>query len=296
MNLIEKVLEDPDKYDVGIQPRDWPRRYVISAIELMAQIAWAIAMTISILGKLANDSLLSYVMHFTNWSWTLQTVFYTATLFVPLLLVGLIRLRSFVGYFSEAIVVLLFFPLNGIVWSVMVLVSALLGFGSPFITDFFERYPPGIVFLGNDLFHVFPVLALVIFAFLYGTFILMAHYDALMYFDVLRSPARLTSYVLYQAYIGPLILATLYALIFDPRIVYETTLPFLVGFVILIMSLTVFNLTAVLFVFALILRLDNEIQSETILLAWFLRNHGSADFMGGIFFYEKKTGIRFRSE
>src|SRR5690349_17523236 len=71
----------------------------------LLQALWVLGLTAAAIAKIATDGFHSYVSHFTNWSWTLQIVFYGATLIYPFWLRG-----------GVAVIQLLFFLLSGVVW------------------------------------------------------------------------------------------------------------------------------------------------------------------------------------
>jgi len=251
----------------GVPAGDWTWRYVFAYAVLVVQVGWATLMAVGALGKIGEFGLLPYVCHFTNWSWTAQLLFYYATAAAPFVLTGIIDERSSVGALTRALLVLAFFPLNGVIFTVMFVVSVLLGTGSPFLTDIFTKYPPEIVFLGNDLMHFWPIVVLLLYFIVYRKLIAYSLNRVLVAYDIIESPWRFTLFIGYQAYGGAGIALAIYSLIFDPREVYESDQPIVVGVVAVAVSLTIFNLTPLLIVLAL--GVASPVRYSR---AWLLRN------------------------
>jgi len=124
--------------------------FVLQALLVATMISSAVGKSV------AFSEPLDYVIHITNWSWTVQIVFYTITLigYVPACV-------PCAGY----IVACLFLPMVSMIVSVAVLVWIMLGTDDEnFIQMIFEKIHPGYVMIGNDLVHVLPLLFVVLWA------------------------------------------------------------------------------------------------------------------------------------
>lgn len=123
-------------------------------------VAFQFLLALCILGagvaKLVYYGSDGYWEHFTNWAWTLLAVFLFLTVCV---------FRECVRCVS-GVVFFLFFPLNTVAWFVATTVAVLLLRDPEFITDLFEEIEPGLVIVGNDVFHVLPVFVLGAWGFL----------------------------------------------------------------------------------------------------------------------------------
>jgi hypothetical protein len=210
-------------------------------------MAWALLMLSFAIGKISRFGIVSYVSHFTNWSWTFQIVFYLATALAPFLTTGLLDPHSTLGSFTRSVIVLGFWPLNGIIFTVMYGVSYLLGTGSHFLSNIFTKYPPEIVFIGNDLVHFWPIVVLLLFFIVYSKLIAYSLNDVLVRYGALRSPLRFTAFIGYQTYVGASVAIAVYALLFDPRVVYETDQTLAEGALVALVALTIATLVPLLF-------------------------------------------------
>jgi len=163
---------------------------------------------------------LDYVLHYTNWSWTFQIVFYATLLisFAP-------QCVPCAGY----VVAFTFFPLLATVSAVAVLVWIMLGTDDAgFLEMIFENIHPGYVMIGNDWVHVWPIIFLLIWA--------LARYPLVYYglnwlftHETVRSNDRcLVAVLVWQifAFLLPVgvYFVVLYALGTNPNEVYGTEL------------------------------------------------------------------------
>jgi hypothetical protein len=227
-------------------PRDGGRRWALALLLGIVQLVVALILLLAALGKVVEFGLHGHVTHFTNWSWTFQTLFYFGTLAAPLLVAGLADPHSSIGTLTQLLIVLFFFPLHGIVWVVVIVVQVLLGTDADFLADLLTELPPTLVMLGNDVFHFWPVIFVLLFALGYGKLIAFAFNDTLNRYGVLRSPVRTTIFVLYQAYAGTGIAVAMYSVVFNPQQVYRTDIHVLIGVGVAALVLTVFNLLPLL--------------------------------------------------
>lgn len=262
---------------VALERSDLLRRYLLASILTIVQLSWFAVMAFTAIAKIVESGVLAYISHFTNWSWTLQIFFYGATAAGPFIILGLIRPDGLVSYFTQAVIVLLFFPLLGIVVTVMVVISVLLATNSPFLIDIFEQIPPGLVVLGNELFHSIPVLALILHYTLAYKLVHYAHNGVIAGYRLLDQPLILAIFIGYQAYFFAAIALTIYSLLFDPRVIYETDLPLLAGVVVAFASLT-----AILIVVMVVLALFGVASRRRYSYAWLWRNDAAQDLAGGV--------------
>jgi len=224
--------------ELNVPRDDWRRRYVLAGLLFFAHIAWPTLMLSFAVAKTWRFGVVSYVSHFTNWSWTLQILFFYGTALAPFVSTGFIAPDSAAGAWTRTVIVLGLWPLIGIVFSVMYAVSYLLGTGSHFLSDIFVKYPPEIVFIGNDLVHFWPIVTLLIFFIVYNKLVAFAFNDVLARRRLVRSAVRFTAFIVYQAYAGAGIAVAIYALLFDPRIVYKTNQTIAEGTLVLAISPT----------------------------------------------------------
>lgn len=194
-----------------------------------AQLGWATLMLAAAAFKIAESGVNSYVRHYTNWSWTLQLLFYYASAPAPLL----VALRDRSGWRDAALAVVAFglLPLNGVVWVVASVVNVLLASGHSFIDSYFVEHAPSLVVLGNDVYHLFPLVALLLYVVFNARIAFYAVNELLV--------AERRGFFLYLAYGGTLISLLTYLALFDPHEVYSTDLPFAFGgaFALLVLTL-----------------------------------------------------------
>jgi len=216
-----------------MQPRKPPPPPAVGVALLItfAQLTWATLMLAAAVFKAAESGLGSYVRHYTNWSWTLQLLFYYASAPAPLLVA--VRDRSRWRDAALAVVAFGVLPLNGVVWLVASVVNVLLASGHSFIDQYFDQHAPSLVVLGNDVYHLFPLVALLLYFALNARIVFFA-------LNALLRAERLGFY-LYAAYGGTLISLLAYLALFDPQKVYSTDLPFAVGGAFAALVLTVIN-------------------------------------------------------
>jgi len=247
----------------------WYRRAALAGGLFVAQLVWTLFLLGAAVAKIFEFGAFQYTRHYTNWSWTLQMLFFAATLGAPFVQLGFAPPRSGLGQWTTTILVLAFFPLLGVVTTVALLVWVLLGTNSPFITDIFERVPPQIVILGNDLYHMIPVFSLLVFLLVYKKLIYFAVNRAAADSNMARSVARLTTFIAYESLLGAGISLAIYALIFDAQEVYETQLSVGAGIVLGFFSILASSGVPFLIVAALV----GVVQETRYTDAWLLRNH-----------------------
>jgi hypothetical protein len=152
----ERVVVMPDA-DESVYVENRASRECIAFVWTLAQFLWAMFLFSVAVWKIVENSLFDYISHFTNISWTLQIFFYFATAFGPLLIAW--RLRPPLRFVILVIAIMLM-PLFGLVVAVVIVIFILIGTDAGTITQAFAQYPPEIVIIGNDFYHVVPVIAL----------------------------------------------------------------------------------------------------------------------------------------
>jgi len=186
------------------------RQAVVLAV---AQTVLVIVMTAAAVGKIVEFGWHDFVRHFTNWAWTAQALFYGFTL--P---------AAFRPGWAAAVVGVALLPLVTIVVTVWLGSSLLLVHDDGFVTDLFEMWPPGVVMVGNDVFHVLPVIVLLAYIFLqrhlvaYG---LRRTGTGILYGT---GPIYFFAWTVFQAVGAPLLVAAAYRVFFDPNTEYDTSL------------------------------------------------------------------------
>lgn len=189
-------------------------RRPLALLWTLAQFAWGTLLFFSAVGKVWREDFFDYATHYTNWSWTLQFIFYMATAFGPL---AIATYNVAVFRFTNWVIVVLLMPLYGIVWTVALLVSLWLALGTDEINELVSKFGTPLVMLGNDVYHIVPVIAIVIYILLNAPDVYYALNGAL-------HRTRFTVSViigLYFVYVGPLITLLFYISIFDPMAVYK---------------------------------------------------------------------------
>lgn len=172
-------------------------------------IAWVLFLIVFPVLKIVgfDDGLRSFFIHFTNWAWVFGAIFFVATLGYCLKKDCCCNTKC-----SGYVVAVCFWALNGIVWFVMLAVFFLLLYNSTFIEKVIAEMKVGMVIVGNDVYHVIPVLALVFWSFahwyliVYGTYLGYAKMQA---WCCTRGCGRVT-YCLYASFGGQLVLFGIY--------------------------------------------------------------------------------------
>lgn len=231
---------------------DLDRRRALAVLAGFVHLTVALVFAYTAIGKIIRSGFDSYIGHFTNWSWTFQTLFYFSTLAVPFLLTGFATASSFLGKVTQTIIVLFLFPLNGILWVVVVVINVILATGGTLFVGLVRSLSVSIVIIGNDVFHFWPLVILLVYILAYSKFIFYSLNGALVRSAVADSPRRLTLFVLYQSYGGPLLALLFYVTIYNPQQVYQTDVNAAIGVAIVLATLTFLNLVPILIILSLI--------------------------------------------
>jgi len=187
-----------------------------AVLYLVLQVLWGlviVSLAVAKINGFAHGTSM-FLEHFTNWSWALQGFFYLATVafVVPATPGRCCNVRC-----AGHVAALCFLPLNTVVWFVAIAVAVLLFTDPEFITDLFEAMGAGVVIVGNDVFHVLPVLALVLYAYLQTHFLYFSLYQwfvpAANLGDKTARCCAVTWLAVYEAFGGALLIALTYLLV-----------------------------------------------------------------------------------
>lgn len=172
--------------------------------------------------KIITSGLEDYFNYFTNWSWSIQIIFYYL-LGVAVLLEG--ALFKFCCEY-------LLLPVTGITLLIYVVVMVLVLINPNFILEHIGEYSAGMVFFGNALFHYVPPFILVLFIFICSKKIKSA----------LRENEKPRDYrdYLYQVY-SPLIVVSFYRICNDYREVYRIKLNDIIMIVLVLLPLVILS-------------------------------------------------------
>ena len=213
-----------------------------------AQLVWACWMLASTVFKIGEYGINEFVQHYTNWSWTLQNLFYFATIGAPFLRFGVADVD---GCFADAtffVIAMGFLPLHGVVWAVLVIVSVMLATEAKLFSDILEEVPATWVMLGDSIYHFWPVLVLLLFAIVYWKLIFVAYNRVFVRRRLYDSRRRLCMFLLFQSFVGTAVSLTIYGILFDPRQVYKTELPIGLGIGVVVLTLQLTNALPLLIV------------------------------------------------
>lgn len=122
---------------------------------------WAATILVLGIGKIVMDGMERYLVHFTNWSWTLN-----GALFV----LDLLSLTDGSGYYTFCIVSMFFWLVNGVSWSVFWLIFIVLYENPDLLITMSNRgtgdQPLGFIMDMDRVFHVLPALMTLLYMFL----------------------------------------------------------------------------------------------------------------------------------
>jgi len=130
-------------------------------IAIVLFFVWAIVVWLFGIGKLVSDGTTGYLIHFTNWSWTLQALFFTF---------DLIFLLNKNGSLTFYLVSIFFWLVNGVTWSVFWLIFIVLGNNPDLLIDVSDRgtgtHSLGFILDMDRVFHVLPAVMILFYIFL----------------------------------------------------------------------------------------------------------------------------------
>ena len=154
-------------------------------------------------GKAAYSGVGDFFSYFTNWAWTVQGMFYVA------IAIGFVN-----PPFQRSILQLFFLPCLGLTWYVFLNLEAVVWMHAS-ILNLIDTMDPAVLELGNEFYHVFPMLFI-------GAFTVVFMNEI---FEAQASIVYKRSYVFRVLYAGwciffPTILSFLYLAFHDPINVY----------------------------------------------------------------------------
>lgn len=223
-------------------------RVILASLLTLIQFAVVSLMIGAAVMKIVEFGVLDYVQHYTNWSWTLQTLFYLGTLPAPLIVALEIddwRLDVMAGFIAVT-----FVPLWGIVSAVLLLVILMLISGSRLLETFATVIPISDIVLGNEVFHFFTVLLLLTWAVVNHRRVYYSLNQLFAHPTVRQNRSVFVALVLYQMFLGAIITQLFYASIFDPHAVYDTDIDTVLGVLCGLASLTLATSPLLFFLFA----------------------------------------------
>ncbi len=273
-----------EKVRTVLDPDDLDRRTAQALAVFSIQFVWFLILLGGIVMKLLSDGFLSYTSHFTNWALTSQMIFYGLTSGAAFVWTGLVPVDGALSRLTQTVIVVLFFPLSGIAFTVMIAVATLFLTGSTFLTKILEEFPVGVVFFGNEVVHFVPVAIFVIFAFLQRKLIYFSLNRAIVENRLSDSPTRLFIFIAYQAVGGSAIFLATYTVLFDPRVVYDTNLPYLSGITVAFLALLFFNAAPLMYV----LLIEGVAVPRAYSAAWLWRNDADPQLAGGVLLLDER--------
>lgn len=221
------ALGSGDNVDGFFFTYDWFmfKQYIKILFLMVIIIMWYIILLTVTYDKIMRSGLFSYFQYFTNWSWSIQTIFYF------FLMSGIL----FNNELFEFMIISCLLPVWGVIWTIYVIVLVLILEDASFILNNIGIYKAGIVFFGNALFHYIPpiILAIVIFILKKNIRQIFQRYKP-------KNSIYLVFYTIIQIY-SPILIMGLYSLIFDYTLVYNSNLKIWKGIIISILTQTVFN-------------------------------------------------------
>ncbi len=231
-----------------IPPSDYSRRRVSALIITIVNLLWAALKFYTAIVKLIEFPDIDYVQHYTNWSFTFQILFELAIIGAALVQVGWIRHDSTLALWYQFVFGMFYFPVFGIVIVVRVLVWLLLASGSTFLVKFMETMAPSYVMLGDDAFHYTPVIEFIVIGLVYRKMLLWGINAVVSYARLLDSPVRFSIYIFLEVYGIALATLLIFRLLFNPHVIYATSLPDSLGVLAIFITLTFLVLLVFLFV------------------------------------------------
>lgn len=182
------------------------RRRAGRAVRGTASVLVVLAFLGGLFGKAEMSGWHDFFRFFTNWSWTIQTVFYTA------LTIGIIS-----DALWDAAVILLFLPILNLAFFVWIMLQIIVA-TDPKLLESLHSLPDRVVEIGNEYYHSLPVVLILVVAATNGMAIRRALKRILKYHDSV-SPWMKGAYFLWCTYF-PLLLGGLYRITNDPMDVY----------------------------------------------------------------------------
>ena len=196
---------------------------------LIFNILWTLALWVLAIGKLVESGLGDYISHFTNWSWTMSAIFFTAETASKLFMCSE---RNFLALYAVGV---LFWLANGMAWLVFCLVFVMFGDNPNVLTDLTTEHggdlTMGFALNMNAVFHYLPVVVMIFYVVLQQRLIGWTLSELFYRKCFEKNPFFSWSYLLYILF-GPLFALGIYYSCFDIEKVYKIVTP--VGILILI--------------------------------------------------------------
>ena len=202
-----------------------------SVVAYVGLLLWALLINVTVIVKMCEFGVGSFVSHFTNWNYWLAGIVY-------LLLLTFIRPhrpdRCASVHMAGCVMAWAFFPLYSLTWFVFWAVTVLLAEDPEFITDLFKVIEPGLVMLGDAYFHFIPLLAIVIvIVFFRDTIFFGTNRQCVSCYNSCGT-AGVVLYAIYLTVGGPLLFLSSYYIVLaimgkSPESVYGTDLHSLWG-------------------------------------------------------------------
>lgn len=119
---------------------------------------WTVALWLLLIGKLATDDFLSFINHYTNWSWVINAAFFMLDIF---------SLFDKTRYMSMILGSSLFWLANASSWLVFWLVFIMLSDNPNIIIELSNqgggKYPLGFILDMDRVFHVLPAIFILVY-------------------------------------------------------------------------------------------------------------------------------------
>ena len=186
---VETRIKYEDLGDFPVRKR--PEWDVGWAIFWFLILVWTVILWAGWLGKYAGQRERPYSAYLTNWSFTLQALFFAAWL------IGRVDWSGHVQYWVYG---LFFWPTFTTSWAVFLLVMYVLQDSPGLLLEMFQDYDAGFVFLANTIYHYLPIIVMLCLFFMIkedlqdyvrlkpgffllftATQILLAHFPVLIY-------------------------------------------------------------------------------------------------------------------
>lgn len=139
--------ERPSASDVAHYGREYLTMYPLKWFELGINVVWVSLLWTVLIGKNIGDGPWLYYHYFTNWMWTLNTIFYT---------VDLIGYADWTGTLQFYWICIAWWPFFGNVCEVFALVIPLLYINPAILLDTAEEIGWPTALLGERIVHVIP--------------------------------------------------------------------------------------------------------------------------------------------
>lgn len=182
-------------------------------------VLWPVFIWTLLIGKLVKSGAHDFIIHFTNWNWAMNAIFFTVRLVgrLPHIISHKESPRNMISLYANGC---LFWITNGMAWLVFWLVLFMLGDNPWMLIEMATDLDLGIILDMERVFHVFPTLFLLIYWALHGDEIAWP-LRVLVYrksFDTFPSSAW--AYFIFNVLFGGLLVMAIYFACFDMQSVY----------------------------------------------------------------------------